>query len=853
MVGLQQKGVDLKKILSIFLGSMFLLDSISLAAAQNKKRNDEILLSINVGYNSAYREDSWVPVDLLVRNEQRDIDGVLEVRTYNSANQLQSPIYQIPADCPKDSTKRFRIMAYIDNASRVEAWVLENGRRAIDSPAFVQVRPIREKDLLALILDDDPLNYQFLNIVANNKNQGNRLFRHTISTQSMSALPDHAMAYDPFDFIVIGSIDPGRVAPEHRRLIGEYVESGGVLVVCTGLAGSQFKGTWVEELAGVKIGNLENVNETEIAERVFPRSLAANKPVDRDIVYTSLTPMDEKMLTYGTYETFATRRSLGAGFVCTFAVDTDSHAFQDSPQYQALWGQVITSREFDLPLNYDLFSNSATQLIPHLSGISIRPLSFVLAYLTLYIVVGILLNWFFWNRFKRREMAWVCLVFFSVGFSAYAYYSGTSGWAKASERQQIDVIRLRPDTTNADYFGLVGVLTPRTRTFDAVQTNSELLMKDFALISQQNMYGGQRTERTPFVHVQGDEPRMERLGIGASELRFAAMQGKIQFPGKVSGELVDDGSKISGSFVDETGLTFGAFMLVYEGAILPLQKIDGVWKVNQTHNAIRRQYQNSSRGGYSSQFFNYPGGPQPDTFSIIRRALFTEDVNYMIQDSYPPMLVAWGNEKTVDELKIDGKVVEKLGKTLLIAEVPLRLPNRRSYWEATSRKPLLVRDRQGNFSYSSYEKNDLDIWKAFDSRSGLNNDSEILFPLWMMRDVESSVEIKLSAKTYEDANKVELILGDKRDVDRQWHDEHFVEKKTRSMDDHTIVVMTYKVDNWRDYTAKFNERAMDLTVFAAPIDSENTEVIDVRTQYTLSAIGSGTRQNSVKGVWSEWQ
>ncbi|MCP4645375.1 MAG: hypothetical protein GY851_33335, partial [bacterium] len=57
----------------------------------------DLTLNIFVNYGAAYRDGTWVPVDVFVKNEQRDISGSVEVRTYSNTGELQSPVYRVPA------------------------------------------------------------------------------------------------------------------------------------------------------------------------------------------------------------------------------------------------------------------------------------------------------------------------------------------------------------------------------------------------------------------------------------------------------------------------------------------------------------------------------------------------------------------------------------------------------------------------------------------------------------------------------------------------------------------------------------------------------------------------------------
>ena len=149
-----------------------------LAKAQNPNDlKDEVLISIDVGYNSAYRANSWVPVDVLVINEQDDLKGYVEVRSYDGVGSLMSPVYRLAVQCPRDSKKRFRLYAYmLKNTARVEGLLFEKGRLAVDAPAYIKVRPIRDDSLMVLLLDNDRLNYGFLFTTA----QQHRIHMHHI-------------------------------------------------------------------------------------------------------------------------------------------------------------------------------------------------------------------------------------------------------------------------------------------------------------------------------------------------------------------------------------------------------------------------------------------------------------------------------------------------------------------------------------------------------------------------------------------------------------------------------------------------------------------------------------------------
>ena len=679
--------------------AVLLLGLFSVANAQdngaNKDDREEIYLSVNVGYNTAYREKSWVPVDVIIRNEQADLEGMIEVRTYDHGNRLQSPIYHLPVSCPKDSNKHFRMMAYVDGAMRLEAVVLENGRPAIDTPSYIKITPIDPEDMMGIILDDDPLNYAFLNLALQQRNNNVRLHRYTLGTKELAFLPSHIKAYDAFDFIIIGSIDPSRVSPQHRELLQQYVESGGVVIITAGLNGNRFKGTWIEALAGVKLGASENVNEQEVAQTLFPDPKGSE--ARNEITLTELTRSDSPVQFSSAEHLLASKRSLGAGTVYTLAVDAESHAFQGMHAYRSLWGKMISDKATEHPLNADFFTSSAAQMIPNLSGITVRSLSFVVMYLMLYVGIAIIGNWLFWNYRKRREMAWVCLVVFSISFSAYAYVSGTAGWAKSSEKQQIDVVHIKPGVTHSDYYGLTGILTARTRNYSAKQQGTDFLMKDISsVVNPYNNYQNRR-ERTPFIFVQGDEPGMTRFTVGASELRFAALEGKLEGVGTFEGtlELRDEG--IQGTFSNQTSFTLNEAALLYKGVLHPLRRDGDELKIDLTWSELEAQFGQTLNSGVNNNNFlyYYNNRGEQETFQALRRALFMDERDQLLPRNYLPTIVGWSEGLAADPLLPDHEMIDKLHKTLVVAQVPVK-NLRTAFQENALEENLLVRVGGGN-------------------------------------------------------------------------------------------------------------------------------------------------------------
>ncbi len=864
MVDILKEGMDLTylKQWMMIWALAFWGSSLSLAQAvdDNEDERDEIYLSVSVGYNTAYRDKSWVPVDALITNEQADLDGVLEVRTYDAGNNLQSPIFHLPINCPKDSVKRYQLMAYLDGASRLDARILENGRPAIDTPSFVQIIPVEQNDLMGMVLDDDPLNYSFLNPSLQKLNPNLRLHRFNLSTKDLVYFPKHIKTMETFNFVIIGSIDPSRITLTQRTLLREYVDGGGVIIILSGVSGNVYKGTWIEELSGVSMGVSEEMDEREAMELVFP--IETRYQASNQIVLTTLVPRNDSVLSTSKERPLATQYVIGSGTIFTLAVDAKSHAFQDVGLYRKLWSEMMVATSYTRPLNFGLFAEASSQLIPNLSGVNIRSLGFVVLYLLLYVGVGIIGNWLFWNARKRREMAWVCLVVFSICFSAYAYVSGTSGWAKIAEKQQVDVVHMKPGVEQSSLYSLAGILTARTKNYTITQTLNDSLISDIRSRGQMNYYG-QGAEQTPFVFMQGEESGIQRFTVGASELRFAALEGKINVSGNFEGKLVIDDDGVHGIFRNETPYVLTEYALLFEGALMPLTLSGEEIKINLKHSLIQNAYNRMLNEGDINQWRYYQNIGEHETFRKMRSALFVDDGDYTVSKGFPPMLIGWTDELVNNSLEVDHEVLDSLQKTYVVAEI-FYTDTRSSSLSAIKETVLQTRfnnyqsgRRGGYYGQQPWEvrtvnrRNDL-----FNHAANLSGDRyisaltfEVRVEPWMHREAKSALELVLYV---EDNNLYDLIVGYGAPKSDKWHEANIVSDEIVQLSKQKVRRIMYRIENWGSVRNKQGTSAMFHVLGKLKNESIQNQAVDIR--YSVTATGKlNKKDNGQTGEWPQWQ
>jgi hypothetical protein len=836
-----------------------LLGAIAAHAQENRSARDrDLFVGLDVGYSTAFRDKSWAPVTIDIVNEQRDFDGYIEVRTFDFTNEQQSPSYILPAQCPKNSSKRFALYAYLDGVERVEAWLFERGRRAVDVPAYMQVQPLGEDDLLLLVLDDDPFNYGFLYAAVQREGKVVRVSRFGLPTSDLERLPDIPQAYEAFDAILLGDIDPDRIAQRHRALIEEYVSKGGTLIVSTGKNAADYRASWVAPLLGAEIGESTLTAEGELAQ-LIPEALRAGQRPERQAMYASLQPAAADTRVIGDGLTLAVRRPVGEGRVYTVAIDATSHALQDTTGYQALWRDMLTApAKANAELNFNGFSNALVQSLPNLAGVTIRPLGWVMVYLLLYLGVGVVANWLFWNALKRREMAWLCLIGFSLAFTVYAMMFGRSGNLREAQQQTVGVVHISPDGTRATVHALTGILTARTRTYSGTIDGERPVVRDAATRSTAvnvftGMPGGGMNSR-PFGWVQSEPARVESLRVGASELRMIVLEGERPADGGFAGGLEIDESGLRGELSNETGFALRNVMIAYDGLFVPATVVGDRVNVSISTSELVQRRSDETNTTAQLQYVAYAWGqPSEMVWNAVQASLFADD-SFQINYDLPPYVVAWSDASPGIGFIPDARMTKTSMQTLVVSRVTV--DDRR---EMGTDLPLL-------FSIGG---------EWFRSRGA----PPVRFGQVATANVPGPLRVKLPQEVKEGDGEliVELYWGVEREEHRAilvpkldgpaattedvaWHEARF-EGDERVVHGNVRMRSTYRIRDWTDYVLNPDERVVEFGVTYSRVQDESTEERKFREaniqtwgEYSATArwVPLETATEST-GEWPQWR
>ncbi|MDZ4861456.1 MAG: hypothetical protein SGI88_20985 [Candidatus Hydrogenedentes bacterium] len=767
----------------------------------------QLVVDVLPQFVTTLRPDSWVPVDILVNNNKQDISGSLQLTLLNNDDRL-SPIYRLPIDSPKNSRKRFRMYCNFKNATSMSV-MLYNGRRAaLPDDIRLTLRPINPNDVLALILDDEPSDYGFLFNAVQEIGEGVGVHRESLRTEELSQLPEYPQCYEPYTLIVLGRIDPEAIPTRQRELLRRYVEHGGLLVVCLGENAPRYRGTWVEELAGAGIGEVQASDEAAYAARVFSPEWAGGAREGKSILYARIAPQPGVYVPASAApETVADRevavvvRPIGSGHVAVVATDAAGKALQGSKGFVQVWRNLIALRQETTELHYDHAASQAEYALPSATGIRVYPRSSVLIYLGLYFAIGIVGNWIFWSLFKRREMAWVCLIFISFGFTAYALVYGTAGRAKQTEIAQLEVVRLPKESPTARVRSTVGVVAARSSRYTLTFPNAFPLVSDIAgaPLMGMPMQDSLLDRVNAFHFVQGPESTVENLTVGASTMRLIQVDSEIASPGKIEGALTWDADGIHGELTNATGLVIQAPFLVVNGKRFSVQQRDGVWVVNVPATSIDSRELTTQSPTIRYGMYGMYGGDLLDVAQLregfVSDLLTADAISGFSDARIGPFVCGWVEGKPVRSIDIGEPATERIHATLLVADVDIdRLASaggRQSEITVSITPDNTLRLRQ---NYPGYYANYGGGPQMYDISGNEPLEVLISLPRYLLAGAGGRIEVSV----YWTANSGGSVVFSPKDAPGVWADENLLNTTTTTSQGETINVTTFALKDWAE-------------------------------------------------------
>lgn len=531
----------------------------------------EITVISRIGFDtdlSMVKRGCWARISVLLTNDLKPVEGHLRIRK----RERETIIYQQRIDLPLPSRKLWTGYLLADEMSNdprsnellVEYYTIR-GRLLASEPVTYASRPPEDDLVLAIvpILQRSGLR-SLINITSRDlrssaatdePRESGRRARYLLFTDK-ALLPREVIGYESVSAFLWDGGDLAELDPERSLALRGWVYAGGTLIVAGGESTNRVKQSFLNEILPVEILDTVSADVTDDFRQRFGSAPATSGPVLISLVratrgQTLMGTAERPLIVEGSY---------GAGRVVFIAFSLTSWALQRwdgrdlliAKWFKATRSRILSTISADgrWAMDVRLKSNLLAELP--------KPF-FLIAFLGLYILLVVPVNYFVFRAFKRVEYAWFALPVVAIVFGFFAYHIGYFSQSRTLDADEISLVE-----------GVAGSPLATAKTFYAIYsptgTNEPIRFPDRPVLSRPLLavgFAGSRfasyagdpmgLSRNPLTVTYGNGFDVFDFVINPWAARSLECDHVADLGGQIDAQLTLEGNTLNGTITNRLG------------------------------------------------------------------------------------------------------------------------------------------------------------------------------------------------------------------------------------------------------------------------------------------------------------
>jgi hypothetical protein len=571
-----------------------------LAFAPPRQGQYAIALSISAGYNGHYERDQWIPVRVSVSNSGDDLNGHIRIRT-GELGGLEEISYRTPIDLPNGARKQVFLYVSLESPEqKIQVEVVDRAGHLVER-ATADLRLVGRGDILYAVVTASPFGAVDLTALYPGAGTARQV------NWRIEDIPPLGEALAGLDVLLFHDVNTGALKAEQTAALVHWVLSGGHLIVTGGES-------WQRTTAGLQAVLPVTLRGSVPIESLSPLAAYLNRPtapLDEGITAADSAPLPAAQVLVSAGDVpILVRARMGAGLVDFLAVDPQAEPLRSWRDKQYLWYTLVASVG-QQPGWANGFSNWSRAREATLTLFStILPTFFQMCgFLLLYIALLGPVNYILLKRLNRREWAWFTIPALIALFSGLAYMVGFNLRGNTPTVSRLAVVRVWPDSEEAQVTALIGVQSPRRTTYDIA------VERGFTLRTLPEEGIGLNV---PAIITEGTRYVAESIPIDAGTVASFAASGYAPAPhleASVTWLLSDfDAPRITGTIANTTGITLEDTVILVKGAARFVGTLEpgetGSFEIPLGPQDPGPLTLGNRFYGSSSYYFGYSGGSQ---------------------------------------------------------------------------------------------------------------------------------------------------------------------------------------------------------------------------------------------------
>jgi hypothetical protein len=526
----------------------------------------EITVISRIGFDpdlSMVKRGCWARISVLMSNDLKPVEGFLRIRK----RERETLIYQQRIDLPLHSRKLWTgyILADDDPNELLVEYYTTRWRLLASEPVTYIPRPPEDDLVLGIVpaLQRSGLR-RLVNISSRDsgsavgldaQRRGGRSARYLLFTDK-SLLPREANGYESISAFLWDGGDLTELEPETSLALKGWVYQGGTLIVAGGENNEWVKQSFLNEILPVEILSAGPADLMESFRQTFGSAPATSGPTLISFVRavrgrTLMGTPERPLIVEGTY---------GAGRVVFVAFSLTSWALQRWDGRDALVNKMFKPTRSRLLATMTAESRRAmdTRLKSNLLAELPTPV-FIIAFLGLYIVLVVPVNYFVFRAWKRVEYAWFALPVVALAFGFLAYNIGYFSQSRTLDADEISLVE-----------GMAGCPLANAKTFYAIYsptgTNEPIRFPDRPVFARPLLAVGfagpgfasrggdpMGASRNPLIVTYGNGFEVFDFVINTWAARSLECDYVTDLGGQIDAQLTLDGAALKGTVTNHLG------------------------------------------------------------------------------------------------------------------------------------------------------------------------------------------------------------------------------------------------------------------------------------------------------------
>lgn len=423
-----------------------------LGSARASAQQQPISWDIMVGFDGAFKAETWFPVVVTISNSGPDVSATLSVAFRGAGT-----AYRQQVDLPSGANKRLVVPVTNSNSNfgdnRLDI-TLREGSRVIRSET-VTPRAIGVGWNVIGVISDEEGALAELSVFEERNASPTSLVR-----LKGTELPERLEMLQALDALFVQALDTTTWTEQQRLVLRSWLDNGGQLIV----GGDERVTRGLADLLPATVagtGSPSNLQGLQAAGWSLRDS-------ERQVPLLQLAPAaDAQVVATGEGgHPLIVRRAFGTGSVIQTAFDLQ--ALRDVGNPVALWARLLAFNQEQISLSEGLRNQGFSILreslkLPQLSFLSGLGL---FGFLAVYILIVGPVNYLILRRFNRREWAYLTIPLWVLLFSIGAYAWGTIGRGSSTVVNQLALVLVPQQAEQGKALTYVSLFSPTRSTYN---------------------------------------------------------------------------------------------------------------------------------------------------------------------------------------------------------------------------------------------------------------------------------------------------------------------------------------------------------------------------------------------------